>query len=322
MTVAYHPEYARLPYNEKGANKPVGTDAALFLSQLVYWTPRGHDADGWIYKKQSEWEEETGLTRIQQETCRRRLMSAGLLEEARRGEHGVLHFRLTAFFWECGKPTNANVENPHSEPASMWKTDKRECGKPTNANVENPHSLIGTRPAESETTNRDYTQREHTHTQQGTKAQASSVRVDSVQAQNTSLPKTPVATSKPTRKDLDPEEGWRSQAALYGAALVTKHRLRVEAKLRAGEIIPNPYGWVQSACEGEIASQQVKAQAGGARASPAVPTEPSAEELAQKAADKAAQLAEGNAAAQKALARRKAREHGTFGDGNTTHGGT
>lgn len=41
----------------------MGVTAALFLSQLTYWTNRTTD-DGWVYKTQDEWEEETGLLTI------------------------------------------------------------------------------------------------------------------------------------------------------------------------------------------------------------------------------------------------------------------
>lgn len=38
----------------------MGVTAALFLSQLTYWTNRTTD-DGWVYKTRDEWEEETGF---------------------------------------------------------------------------------------------------------------------------------------------------------------------------------------------------------------------------------------------------------------------
>lgn len=38
----------------------MGVTAALFLSQLTYWTNRTTD-DGWVYKTQDEWEEKQGF---------------------------------------------------------------------------------------------------------------------------------------------------------------------------------------------------------------------------------------------------------------------
>jgi hypothetical protein len=67
--VAYHPSFAAIAG---------GVTAGLFLAQLFYWHDKGSDPDGWIYKTQAEWEEETGLSRWEQETARRRLRERGL----------------------------------------------------------------------------------------------------------------------------------------------------------------------------------------------------------------------------------------------------
>ena len=42
-----------------------GINAALFLSQLLYWTDRAKRADGFIYKSYKEWQEEIGLSENQ-----------------------------------------------------------------------------------------------------------------------------------------------------------------------------------------------------------------------------------------------------------------
>lgn len=44
--------------------------AGLMLSQAVYWSKRTKDAEGWFYKKQFEWFDETFLTRREQDTAR------------------------------------------------------------------------------------------------------------------------------------------------------------------------------------------------------------------------------------------------------------
>jgi hypothetical protein len=68
--------------------------AGLMLSQAYYWTPRTRDPDGWFYKTQREWEDETGLTRCEQETARRRLRDKGLVEERLKGIPARLYFRV------------------------------------------------------------------------------------------------------------------------------------------------------------------------------------------------------------------------------------
>lgn len=68
--------------------------AALFLSQAVYWSSRTKDLNGWFYKTQDEWEDETGITRRVQETVRKNLRDLGILEEVRRGTDPTLYYRI------------------------------------------------------------------------------------------------------------------------------------------------------------------------------------------------------------------------------------
>jgi hypothetical protein len=74
-----------------------GVNAALLLSHAI-WTTQGLDgeADGWFLKSQEQWAEETGLSRWEQETARRALRDAGLLEERRVGMPARLWFRVKA----------------------------------------------------------------------------------------------------------------------------------------------------------------------------------------------------------------------------------
>ena len=74
-----------------------GVHAALLLSHAI-WTTQSLDAaaDGWFLKSQEEWAEETGLSRWEQETARRALRSAGLMEERRVGLPARLWFRVSA----------------------------------------------------------------------------------------------------------------------------------------------------------------------------------------------------------------------------------
>jgi hypothetical protein len=66
----------------------------LFLSQAVYWSPRSNDPDGWFFKTQAEWWEETGLSRFNQETARRKLRATGILREKRAGQKGNIYFQI------------------------------------------------------------------------------------------------------------------------------------------------------------------------------------------------------------------------------------
>jgi len=71
--------------------------AAVLLSQAVYWSRRtGAGQDGWFWKTVDEWEEETGLSRYEQETARKILgrITPQFWEEAKRGIPRRLWFRL------------------------------------------------------------------------------------------------------------------------------------------------------------------------------------------------------------------------------------
>ena len=69
-------------------------NAALFVSQLFYWTGKGSDPDGWIWKTQEEFEEETCLSRKEQEGARRLAVDAGVLLEEKRGIPCKLWYKL------------------------------------------------------------------------------------------------------------------------------------------------------------------------------------------------------------------------------------
>jgi len=71
--------------------------AAVLLSQAVYWSRRtGAGSDGWFWKTVDEWEEETGLSRYEQETARKILgrITPQFWEEDKRGIPRRLWFRL------------------------------------------------------------------------------------------------------------------------------------------------------------------------------------------------------------------------------------
>jgi hypothetical protein len=69
-----------------------GTEEGVFLSQALYWTPRAGSGDGWFYKTQEEWYEETELTIKKQRRVRRNLLERGLISEERRGQSGNLYY--------------------------------------------------------------------------------------------------------------------------------------------------------------------------------------------------------------------------------------
>lgn len=109
--VAYYPKLVKVTGS---------VNAAIFLSQLGYWTPKAADPDGWVYKTQAEWETETGLSRWEQETARRQLRERGVLSEIKRGMPARLFFQidveaLTTTWEEAFAPSASeqDEEKPH-----------------------------------------------------------------------------------------------------------------------------------------------------------------------------------------------------------------
>lgn len=111
--VAYRPDLARILG---------GVKCAVFVCQMLYWTGKGARADGFIWKTQSELEQETGLTRYEQEGARKKLLELGVIEEKRAGIPARMHYRVNLDVLErlisdyyhkqdCGKPTNCIAEN-------------------------------------------------------------------------------------------------------------------------------------------------------------------------------------------------------------------
>jgi hypothetical protein len=128
--IAFHPALARL-----GGS----VNAGLFLSQAFYWQTRTTDPTGWFYKTQAEWQEETTLTRREQEKAREKLRRLGVLEEERRAIPAKLYFRihiqrLTALLssmaesaiQECTKPPFIECTKPPYWPGGLVQSGEAE----------------------------------------------------------------------------------------------------------------------------------------------------------------------------------------------------
>ncbi|SRR6266498_1484403 len=117
---------------------------ALMLSQAVYWSKRTDDAEGRFYKSIKEWESETGLTRFEQETARRRLRETGFWSEKLRGVPATVHFRIDAE--KLAAALGADSGNPASQFAeiqqtSLRKSRKQACDKPASKLAENRQAI-------------------------------------------------------------------------------------------------------------------------------------------------------------------------------------
>ena len=101
--ISYYPELARAV----GGIKP-----SLLLSQLVYWTGRQKDPDGWIYKTHEEFEQELAMTRREQDSARETLLSQKLIDCELRGWPAKIHYRVN-FESVNSLAESANQNEPH-----------------------------------------------------------------------------------------------------------------------------------------------------------------------------------------------------------------
>lgn len=120
--IAYHRVFAEI-----GGSVTAG----VFLSQAVYWSQRASDPDGWFWKTQKEWHEETYLKRSEQEIARRELRASGILEEKKKGVPAKLYFRvnvealanrLLSPVCQDAASKDAEMQHPPSKDAEMQQT--------------------------------------------------------------------------------------------------------------------------------------------------------------------------------------------------------
>jgi hypothetical protein len=115
--VGYSPDLARIVG---------GATIGLYLSQLLFLSDKGHNPDGWVYKSEAEMGKETGLTKREQQTARRKLLALGVITIMRGGWKNTYHFKV---LWEklyqviAGSQQTQNVTTEKSESAQNVSTE-------------------------------------------------------------------------------------------------------------------------------------------------------------------------------------------------------
>ncbi|RSQ55581.1 DNA-binding protein [Acinetobacter baumannii] len=138
-----------------------GINGALMLSQLVYWTSRTKDSEGWIFKTHHEWTQETGLTRREQDTARATLKSLKFISEKKMGVPRRVYYRverenLYQALIEYSESLDINIM--HNSAILNAQNSHTEC---TNAPDCMHNSAIlnaQIRPSNTENTYREYTE--------------------------------------------------------------------------------------------------------------------------------------------------------------------
>ena len=141
--IAFHPALARVLG---------GIGEALLFQQLAYWSGKGDNPE-WIYKTQAELEEETTLTRTQQENARKKLRSLGVVEEQKKGLPAKLYYRVdwgALFALLDGAGKDAGNLQPRVRES---RTQGRE--EPAGQHAGNPQPFKGTETT-PESTVRDF----------------------------------------------------------------------------------------------------------------------------------------------------------------------
>lgn len=131
--VAFHPAMARLLG---------GITEALLFQQLAYWSDKGSDPDGWIFKTQVELEDETALTRGQQERARATLRRLGILEEIKRGVPAKLYYRIA---WAAVYEMMGITQDAQNAQPRMRETATLARAKRAPQAAQNEQSSIGTK---------------------------------------------------------------------------------------------------------------------------------------------------------------------------------
>lgn len=134
--IAYHPILAK---------KLKSVKAAVFLSQLLYWCDKGKSPDGWIYKNALDFYEETGLSREEQETARKKLLEKNLIEHELRGVPATSNYRVLEqnyidFLNESDNQIGEKIQS------SLDKTPKLDCIKTPNLIGENSKTGLDKNP--------------------------------------------------------------------------------------------------------------------------------------------------------------------------------
>lgn len=122
-SIAYRPKLAKLFG---------GVTAEIFFEQIFYWQDKAENNELGVYKTQSELEEETGLTRKEQETARKKLREIGILTETHKRLEHRIYFKINMEKLDELLSTLANVQ---SERSPMPERDIRDRPKSTFVNT-------------------------------------------------------------------------------------------------------------------------------------------------------------------------------------------
>jgi hypothetical protein len=219
--VGYSPDLARVVG---------GATIGLFLNQLLFLSDKGANPDGWVYKSEAEMGRETGLTKREQQTARRNLLSLGVIAIMRGGWKNTYHFKV---IWEKLYQVIAGFQRPQNV-----STEKAE--QPQNVPTE-PVQNVSTKPAQ-------WQQNVSTKWKQNAATQYRENNTENKETEKTNRENQEIwdRLVEQLKKDLPVGE---SEARLAGTALLEV----TDTVARIGVLNPFAIPWLERRLYGQIA---------------------------------------------------------------------
>ncbi|WP_461949649.1 DNA-binding protein [Acinetobacter baumannii] len=138
-----------------------GINGALMLSQLVYWTSRTKDSEGWIFKTHHEWTQETGLTRREQDTARATLKSLKFISEKKMGVPRRVYYRVereNLYQALIEYSESIDINSMHNSAILNAQNSHTECTNPPDCMHNSAILNAQNSPSNTENTYREYTE--------------------------------------------------------------------------------------------------------------------------------------------------------------------
>jgi hypothetical protein len=218
--VGYSPDLARMVG---------GATTGLFLSQLLFLSDKGANPEGWVYKSEQEMGKETGLTKREQQTARRKLLSLGVIAIMRGGWKNTYHFKV---LWDRLYQVIAGSQRTQNVP-----TEKRERAQ--NVSTESEQNVPTQLPQWQQNVSTKWKQNVPTHNRENNTENKETEKTDRENETTWNL------ALKQLKQDLPQEE---AEARLTGTALLEV----TDTAARIGVNSPVALVWLERRMYGQI----------------------------------------------------------------------
>jgi hypothetical protein len=146
--ISYYPSLAKI----------LGVNETIFICHIFFWSNKGRDGEGWIYKTLPELEDETGLSSRQLLRVRHNLVSAGIIKE-KRGRNKI-HINVVTDKLNDAWDRKSPIEYPPTEEVSRLrdKNEKQRIVSSQNGSRNDESSVAKRRIVSCEMTNRQFSE--------------------------------------------------------------------------------------------------------------------------------------------------------------------